>query len=95
MAHSPGGEGQTTRSLAVAMPRPPKNRAGPPWQTVSAAARDAGGHFGPIHRVQCWCLLTTELIEDEIATTKPLSVTLGEQVQALRQWAHGRTVSAD
>jgi hypothetical protein len=40
-------------------------------------------------------LLTTELIESEIVTTKPLSVTLGEQVQALRQWARGRTVSAD
>ena len=39
--------------------------------------------------------LTTELIEGEIASTKPLSVTLGEQVQALRQWARGRTVSAD
>jgi hypothetical protein len=40
-------------------------------------------------------VLTTELIEDEVSSTKPLSVTLGEKVQALRQWAQGRTVLAD
>ncbi len=40
-------------------------------------------------------VLTTELIEQEILSTKPLSVTLHEQVGALRHWARGRTVSAD
>ncbi len=39
--------------------------------------------------------LTTALIESEIRSTKPLSVTMGEKVQALRQWARGRTVLAD
>jgi hypothetical protein len=40
-------------------------------------------------------VLTTELIESELSSTKPLSVTLGEKVHALRQWARGRTVLAD
>jgi hypothetical protein len=40
-------------------------------------------------------VLTTELIETEISSTRPLSVTLGEKVYALREWARGRTVSAD
>ncbi len=39
--------------------------------------------------------LNTALLESEIAGTKPLSVTLSEQVEALRRWAKGRTVSAD
>ncbi len=36
----------------------------------------------------------TELLE-EINQTKPLSVVMAEKVQALRQWADGRTVSCD
>lgn len=39
--------------------------------------------------------LTTELIEQEIWSTRPLSVTMREPVQALRRWAQGRTVLAD
>jgi len=39
--------------------------------------------------------LTQELLERELLATKPLSVMLAEQVQALRDWARDRTVSAD
>jgi SpoVK/Ycf46/Vps4 family AAA+-type ATPase len=39
--------------------------------------------------------LTTAMIEHELTSTKPLSVTMREPVQALRAWARGRTVSAD
>ena len=39
--------------------------------------------------------LTQELLEREILATKPLSVMLAEQVQALRDWARDRTVSAE
>ena len=39
--------------------------------------------------------LTDELLEREMLATKPLSVMLAEQVQALRDWARDRTVSAD
>ena len=31
----------------------------------------------------------------EIRSTRPLSVLMGEQVQALRDWARERTVPAD
>jgi hypothetical protein len=41
------------------------------------------------------CELTTELIESELLSTKPLSVTMRESVEALRRWARGRTVPAD
>jgi SpoVK/Ycf46/Vps4 family AAA+-type ATPase len=37
---------------------------------------------------------TTELILDELANTKPLSVVRAEDIQRLRDWANGRTVSA-
>jgi SpoVK/Ycf46/Vps4 family AAA+-type ATPase len=40
-------------------------------------------------------VLTEALIEREIRATKPLSVMLAEQVQALRDWARDRTVSAE
>ena len=40
-------------------------------------------------------VLTTELILAELGSTRPLSVTMREQVEALRQWARSRTVSAD
>ena len=39
--------------------------------------------------------LDTELLMNEIRTTRPLSVLMAEQVEALRAWASGRTVSAD
>jgi SpoVK/Ycf46/Vps4 family AAA+-type ATPase len=39
-------------------------------------------------------LNTTHLLQ-EIAKTKPLSVVMAERIATLRQWASGRTVSAD
>ncbi|KAG0742429.1 hypothetical protein G6F24_016484 [Rhizopus arrhizus] len=39
--------------------------------------------------------LDTELLMTEIRATRPLSVLMAEQVEALRAWASGRTVSAD
>ncbi len=39
--------------------------------------------------------LDTDLLMAEIRTTRPLSVLMAEQVQALRDWARGRTVPAD
>jgi hypothetical protein len=41
------------------------------------------------------CELGTELIAAELRATQPLSVTMREQVAALREWARGRTVPAD
>jgi SpoVK/Ycf46/Vps4 family AAA+-type ATPase len=39
--------------------------------------------------------LSTELIAQEMAQTKPLSVVMAERVEALREWAAERTVRAD
>lgn len=39
--------------------------------------------------------LTTKLVLKELNSTKPLSVTMAEQVHALREWASERTVPAD
>ena len=39
--------------------------------------------------------LTTEDLRREVGSTVPLSVTMGEKVTALRNWAQGRTVSAN
>lgn len=39
--------------------------------------------------------LDTELLMQELRGTRPLSVVMAEQVQALREWAHERTVPAD
>ncbi len=39
--------------------------------------------------------LDTELLMTEIRGSRPLSVLMAEQVNALREWARGRTVSAD
>ena len=39
--------------------------------------------------------LDTDLVMHEIRSTRPLSVLMGEQVQALRDWARERTVPAD
>ena len=36
----------------------------------------------------------TSVISEELARTHPLSQTMAEKVEALREWAHGRTVSA-
>ncbi len=38
--------------------------------------------------------LTTDLLLEELAATRPLSVTLAERLEALRAWARGRTVPA-
>jgi len=39
--------------------------------------------------------LVTELILAALAISPPLSVTMAESVQSLRQWAKGRCVPAD
>ncbi len=39
--------------------------------------------------------VTTEHVLTELSQTRPLSVVMGERVQALRQWARDRTVRAD
>ena len=39
--------------------------------------------------------VTTQDVLDEIARTRPLSVTMAERVAELRAWAHGRCVMAD
>jgi 3-dehydroquinate dehydratase len=39
--------------------------------------------------------LDTELLMQELRGTRPLSVMMAEQVQALRKWARERTVPAD
>ncbi|MCY1458729.1 hypothetical protein D9M71_761370 [compost metagenome] len=39
--------------------------------------------------------LDTELLMTEIRGSRPLSVLMAEQVNGLRDWARGRTVSAD
>lgn len=39
--------------------------------------------------------LSDFVLRGELKQTRPLSVTMAEQVQALRAWAHGRTVAAD
>ncbi len=39
--------------------------------------------------------LNTELLLAELQDTRPLSIIMGEQVQALRAWAAARTVAAD
>ena len=39
--------------------------------------------------------MSTQHLLAEIARTKPLSVVMAERVASLRQWANGRTVSAD
>jgi SpoVK/Ycf46/Vps4 family AAA+-type ATPase len=39
--------------------------------------------------------VTAQLIAEEMQTTRPLAVVMAEQVEALRNWARGRTVPAD
>ncbi|WP_144392311.1 AAA family ATPase [Pleionea sediminis] len=41
------------------------------------------------------CDLTTDILIDEITNTRPLSVVMAESLAALRQWAAGRTISAN
>jgi SpoVK/Ycf46/Vps4 family AAA+-type ATPase len=55
-------------------------------QAVSAALFSAFSSGGD---------LTTELLEREILATRPLSVTMRERVDALREWARDRTVPVD
>jgi SpoVK/Ycf46/Vps4 family AAA+-type ATPase len=38
--------------------------------------------------------LTTETLMDELGRTRPLSVTMGERIEELREWARARTRSA-
>jgi len=37
----------------------------------------------------------TELLLKELDNTRPLSVIMANRISALREWAEGRTVSAD
>ena len=39
--------------------------------------------------------LSTELLLDELAETRPLSVVMADQIASLRQWAAERTVPAN
>ena len=39
--------------------------------------------------------LTSQLLANEIADTRPLATTMAEQVARLREWAQGRAVSAN
>ncbi len=39
--------------------------------------------------------LSTEAITVEIEATRPLSITMGEKIEAMRQWAKGRAVWAN
>jgi len=39
--------------------------------------------------------LTTEILLGELKGTQPLSVTRAEDIQAIREWARTRAVSAD
>ena len=39
--------------------------------------------------------LSTELILEEVSQTQPLSVVMRERIDAIRQWAEGRTVPSD
>lgn len=39
--------------------------------------------------------LSTELILEEVTQTRPLSIVMRERIEALRQWADGRTVPSD
>lgn len=39
--------------------------------------------------------LTTEILLDEIKKTRPLSVIMSENIEAMREWARGRTVPAN
>ncbi len=41
------------------------------------------------------CSLSDELMTEEIALTRPLSVLMAERIKALRDWAQNRTVSAN
>ena len=38
--------------------------------------------------------LSTQMLLDEISLTRPLSITMGERITWLREWAKERTVSA-
>ena len=40
------------------------------------------------------CPLDSELVADELARTRPLSVVMAERVARLREWAAARTVPA-
>ena len=55
-------------------------------QAIVAAMYTAFSHGGAD--------VSTDVIEDELRQTRPLSVTRGEDVQRLRAWAQGRTVPA-
>jgi SpoVK/Ycf46/Vps4 family AAA+-type ATPase len=39
--------------------------------------------------------LTTEIILEELKNTRPLSVIMAEKIAALKEWASGRTLSAN
>lgn len=50
---------------------------------------------GLYHSYGQGCNLTTQIILDEIRNTRPLSVVMAEKLQELRDWAAGRTISAN
>ena len=52
------------------------------WHSVHSLDEDGDG-------------ITTEILLREIQRTQPLSVTMAEQLQGLRDWANGRAVTAD
>jgi hypothetical protein len=39
--------------------------------------------------------LTTDMVLQEIQSTRPLSITMREKMESLRAWAHERTVPAN
>jgi len=39
--------------------------------------------------------VSTELLEEEIRNTRPLSILMAEKIDALRHWSQGRAVSVD
>jgi len=55
-------------------------------QVVVAALYSSLGGVGSIDQ---------QLLENEIARTRPLSIVMGERIAALRHWASGRTVPAN
>lgn len=51
------------------------------WHSVKSEAHEKG--------------MNTEVLMNEIQRTQPLSVTMSERMDGLRNWAEGRAVSAD
>ncbi|MQS43413.1 hypothetical protein FFY77_17660 [Xanthomonas translucens pv. translucens] len=85
LAHAALGAGHQDRlhaRLASGKKRPQRTPA-PRWPIVNAWRTNGNG--SPM----------SELPLQELRGTRPLSVMMAEQVQALREWARERTVPAD